>query len=53
MPATGAAPNPDPTLTAPAVDLLPPLPQDRSRHARPHPHRGLLSGWAHDVASWF
>jgi virulence factor Mce-like protein len=46
-----------PTLTAPAARLLPPLPQDRSatsgtgRHARAH--RGLVSGWLHDVASWF
>jgi virulence factor Mce-like protein len=52
-PAAGAAPNPHPTLTAPAAALLPPLPQDRSRRARPHPHRGLVSGWLHDVASWF
>ena len=52
---TATTPNPDPTLTAPAAALLPPLPQDRtqgqSRHA--HPHRGLLSGWLHDVESWF
>jgi phospholipid/cholesterol/gamma-HCH transport system substrate-binding protein len=52
-PAAGAPPNPHPTLTAPAAALLPPLPQDRSRRARPHPHRGLVSGWLHDVASWF
>jgi phospholipid/cholesterol/gamma-HCH transport system substrate-binding protein len=41
----------DPTLTAPAASLLPPLPQDRRHHA--HAHRGLLSGWAHDVEGWF
>ena len=43
---------PAPSLTAPAADLLPPLPQ---AHAPSHhtAHRGLLSQWAHDVASWF
>ncbi|HWD56291.1 MAG TPA: MlaD family protein [Acidimicrobiales bacterium] len=43
-----------PTLTAPAAELLPPLPQDqgRSRHTH-HGQPGLLSQWAHDVASWF
>ncbi|HSZ36099.1 MAG TPA: MlaD family protein [Acidimicrobiales bacterium] len=42
-----------PSLTAPAAGLLPPLPQDPSRghHARRSP--GLLSQWAHDIASWF
>ena len=53
-PAT-TAPNPDPTLTAPAAALLPPLPQDRhqGRARRTQAHRGLLSGWLHDVGSWF
>ncbi len=52
-PSTSAATNPAPSLTAPAADLLPPLPQDQG-HAAHHPaHRGLLSQWAHDVASWF
>jgi hypothetical protein len=45
------APSADPTLTAPAASLLPPLPQDQRHHA--HPHRGLLSGWVHDVEGWF
>jgi hypothetical protein len=40
-----------PTLTAPAASLLPPLPQDRAHHA--HAHRGLVSGWVHDVEGWF
>ena len=49
-----ATPNPDPTLTAPAAALLPPLPRDRHRGpARPAARRGLLSGWLHDVGSWF
>ena len=53
-PAT-TAPNPDPTLTAPAAALLPPLPQDRhpGQAHRPQAHRGLLSGWLHDIGSWF
>ena len=41
----------DPTLTAPAASLLPPLPQDQRHHA--HAHHGLLSGWVHDVEGWF
>ncbi len=55
--ATLATASAAPTLTAPAARLLPPLPQDRTaisgtgRHARAH--RGLVSGWLHDVASWF
>jgi phospholipid/cholesterol/gamma-HCH transport system substrate-binding protein len=54
VPATTTA-NPDPTLTAPAAALLPRLPQDRHQgHARrTQPHCGLLSGWLHDVGSWF
>lgn len=40
-----------PTLTAPSASLLPPLPQDRTHRA--HAHRGLLSGWVHDVEGWF
>ncbi len=53
-PAT-TTPNPDPTLTAPAAALLPPLPQDRhpGQAHRPQAHRGLLSGWLHDIGSWF
>ncbi len=51
---TATTPNLDPTLTAPAAALLPPLPQDRTqgqaRHA--HPPRWLLSGWLHDVERW-
>ena len=42
-----------PTLTAPAAALLPPLPRDQARRQPHHAHRGLLSGWAHDVAGWF
>ena len=45
------APKADPTLTAPAASLLPPLPQDQRHHV--HAHRGLLSGWVHDVKGWF
>ncbi len=48
--ALAASPGAAPTLTAPAAELLAPLPQNH------HPHRaqpGLLSQWAHDVASWF
>lgn len=42
----------EPTLTAPAAALLPPLSQHpRSHHTRTG--RGLLSVWAHDVAGWF
>ncbi len=42
-----------PTLTAPAAALLPPLPQDQARRQSHRGHRGLLSGWAHDVEGWF
>ncbi len=45
--------NADPTLTAPAASLLPPLPQGPRPVHRTHAHRGLLAGWAHDVAGWF
>jgi phospholipid/cholesterol/gamma-HCH transport system substrate-binding protein len=49
-PSTNAAPS----LTAPAAELLPPLPQSQSQSHHPHhTHRGLVSQWAHDVASWF
>ncbi len=42
----------EPTLTAPAAALLPPLSQHpRSHHTRTG--RGLLSVWAHEVAGWF
>ncbi|HEY6473044.1 MAG TPA: MlaD family protein [Acidimicrobiales bacterium] len=51
---SAAATNPAPSLTAPAADLLPPLPQDQGHHGQHHhAQRGLLSGWAHDIASWF
>jgi phospholipid/cholesterol/gamma-HCH transport system substrate-binding protein len=46
-----STPKADPTLTAPAASLLPPLPQDQHHHARAR--RGLLSGWVHDVEGWF
>jgi phospholipid/cholesterol/gamma-HCH transport system substrate-binding protein len=46
--------NAAPSLTAPAAELLPPLPQSQSQsHHSHHTHRGLVSQWAHDVASWF
>ncbi len=51
-PSTPSA-NADPTLTAPAASLLPPLPQGPRAVHRAHAHRGLLAGWAHDVAGWF
>ena len=55
---TVAAPSPaaatvQPTLTAPAAHLMPPLPQDQGRTRHAHAHRGLLSGWVHDVEGWF
>jgi virulence factor Mce-like protein len=53
-----AAPAPAaPTLTAPSASLLAPLPQaQRQAHRQAHrtqARRGLLAGWAHDVAGWF
>ena len=42
-----------PTLTAPAAALLPPLPQDQGSKHHAHAHRGLVSGWVHDVEGWF
>jgi virulence factor Mce-like protein len=45
-----------PSLTAPAAGLLPPLPQDQGQghaHHGRHQSPGLLSQWAHDIASWF
>jgi phospholipid/cholesterol/gamma-HCH transport system substrate-binding protein len=42
-----------PSMTAPAAGLLPPLPQDQGPHHRHHQSPGLLSQWAHDIASWF
>jgi hypothetical protein len=43
-----------PSLTAPAAGLLPPLPQDQVQgHHGHHASPGLLSQWAHDIASWF
>jgi virulence factor Mce-like protein len=54
--ATPATPssNQAPSLTAPAAGLLPPLPQDHGQgHHGHHPSPGLLSQWAHDIASWF
>jgi phospholipid/cholesterol/gamma-HCH transport system substrate-binding protein len=50
---TATTPNPHPTLTAPAAVLLPPLPQDWHPARHTTPHRGLLSGWLHDLGSWF
>ena len=41
----------NPTLTAPAASLLPPLPRDQ--RVKTHAHRGLLAGWVHDVEGWF
>jgi hypothetical protein len=49
--ATLATASADPTLTAPAASLLPPLPQNQTRAH--HAHRGLVSGWVHDVEGWF
>jgi phospholipid/cholesterol/gamma-HCH transport system substrate-binding protein len=43
----------DPTLTAPAASLLPPLPQDQGHARHGHARRGLLAGWVHDVEGWF
>jgi virulence factor Mce-like protein len=54
--ATPSTSDPAPTLTAPAADLLPPLPQGQGQGQQHHHHtaqRGLLSQWAHDVAGWF
>jgi hypothetical protein len=55
-PATTSS-NQAPSLTAPAAGLLPPLPQDQGQaahgHRAHHQSPGLLSQWAHDVASWF
>jgi hypothetical protein len=42
-----------PTLTAPAANLLPALPHSGARARAAGPHRGLLSGWMHDVVGWF
>jgi hypothetical protein len=51
---TAIASNTAPSLTAPAAELLPPLPQSQNQSHHPHhTHRGLVSQWAHDVASWF
>jgi phospholipid/cholesterol/gamma-HCH transport system substrate-binding protein len=43
----------DPTLTAPAASLLPPLPQDKTHGRHRNARRGLLAGWVHDVEGWF
>ncbi len=48
-----AAATAGPTLTAPAASLLPSLPRDQGHARHAHAHRGLLSGWAHDVVGWF
>ena len=48
--ASNAGAGTDPSLTAPAASLLPPLP---SAHPTGSAHRGLLAQWAHDVRSWF
>jgi phospholipid/cholesterol/gamma-HCH transport system substrate-binding protein len=45
--------NADPTLTAPAASLLPPLPHGRHNAYHAPGHRGLLAGWVHDVEGWF
>jgi phospholipid/cholesterol/gamma-HCH transport system substrate-binding protein len=47
---TTSARSTAPSLTAPAAALLSPLPHTRHAH---HASRGLLSGWMHDVGSWF
>jgi phospholipid/cholesterol/gamma-HCH transport system substrate-binding protein len=55
-PATPSTPSTSsaPSMTAPAAGLLPPLPQDQGQaHHRHHQSPGLLSQWAHDIASWF
>jgi phospholipid/cholesterol/gamma-HCH transport system substrate-binding protein len=55
-PATSSSSNQAPSLTAPAAGLLPPLPQDQGQTHGRHGHHqspGLLSQWAHDIASWF
>jgi hypothetical protein len=46
-------PETDPSLTAPAASLLPPLPQVQPHHRTHQAHRGLVSQWWHDVESWF
>jgi phospholipid/cholesterol/gamma-HCH transport system substrate-binding protein len=51
-PATSGS-NQAPSLTAPAAGLLPPLPQDQGHGHGHHQPPGLLSQWAHDIASWF
>jgi phospholipid/cholesterol/gamma-HCH transport system substrate-binding protein len=51
-PATSGS-NQAPSLTAPAAGLLPPLPQDQAKGHGHHQSPGLLSQWAHDIASWF
>ena len=45
--------NADPTLTAPAASLLPPVPRGRNNAHHAPGHRGLLAGWVHDVEGWF
>jgi phospholipid/cholesterol/gamma-HCH transport system substrate-binding protein len=57
-PATPSTPSTSsaPSMTAPAAGLLPPLPQDQGQGQGRHRHHqspGLLSQWAHDIASWF
>jgi virulence factor Mce-like protein len=51
--ATPTSPSADPTLTAPAASLLPPLPRNQTRAQHGHGRRGLLAGWVHDVEGWF
>jgi hypothetical protein len=43
----------DPTLTAPAASLLPPLPQEQTHRRHGPARRGLVAGWVHDVEGWF
>ena len=47
------SPSADPTLTAPAASLLPPLPQDQAHAHRGQGRRGLVAGWVRDVEGWF
>jgi virulence factor Mce-like protein len=51
--ATPTSPSADPTLTAPAASLLPPLPRNQSHARHGHGRRGLLAGWVRDVEGWF
>ncbi len=55
-PAAASSSNQAPSMTAPAASLLPPLPQEQGQpqgHRGRHEAPGLISQWAHDIASWF